>query len=204
MPRDSPAQQPPGDLTGFPTESIAGLRYREHQYREGHDDGCWFFSSGVGRWDLRSPFGTCYFGDTPAVAAMERVGLFTAGQAPVPEAMVTDRVVSAVDFTELSLHAAALRAPRAAAGYGITAELSATSNYRLSQQWAQALYHQGLTALTYTPRFSPSGSALALFHEAGPHVLAPVVDQVPLATVLADLQVPVVRTPSRRSLTIMD
>lgn len=205
--RSRPAQRPPGDLAGFPTQAAVGRWFREHRYRSTDDGGCWYFSSvstaGGGRWDLRSPFGTCYFGNSAAAAARERVGPLIAHHMPVPEDLVADRVISTLDLTALDLQPASLHADAAATRFGVTAELSATADYPLTQQWARALHAQGHAGLTYTPRFSPGNRALALFHHAGSHQLTPVIERKSLTEVLAELGIPIQKTPGSGTLTII-
>lgn len=205
--RSRPVQQSPGDLSGFPTHYVAGQWFREHRYRDAEDGGCWFFSSasaaGGGRWDLHAPFGTCYFGDSPAAAARERVGPLIAQHRPIPEDLVADRVISTVDLTNLALQPASLHADEAANQFGVTAELSATADYPLTQEWAGALHAQGHPGLTYTPRFSPAGRALAMFTPTGARQLAPVIQRKPLIEVLTELGIPVHRTPGSGTLTII-
>ena len=205
--RSRPAQQPPGDLTGFPTQSVTGRWFREHQYRNTDDGGCWFFSSAPpkagARWDLPAPAGTCYFGSSAAVAARERVGHLIARHMPVPEDLVVGRVVSTIDVTDLKLQPASLHAELAANRFGVTAELSSTADYPLTQQWAQALHSQGHIGLTYTPGFSPGGEAVALFGSVEAPQLTPVVARRPLIDVLGELSIPVYKTPGSGGLTIL-
>lgn len=107
--RSSPVQSgPPADLSPLPAADVGGPSwYREHGDRGGAARGCWWFATvprdmgePSGRFDLPGEEGTCYFGDSRHVAAMERVGRFTAQHVPVPGDLVSDRVISEVDSRE--------------------------------------------------------------------------------------------------------
>lgn len=137
------------------------------------DRGCWYYASlpadpaDGGRFDLPAPEGTCYFADAPVVAAMERVGRFTAQGMPVPADLVQDRVVTTVAAEELPASAADLLAPEAAHRFRVTGELFTMPDYSVPQAWAAAIRDAGHEALLYTPRFSPGSRAIAAFGPRG-------------------------------------
>lgn len=175
QPRSTPAQSTPpsaNELTALPQYSATGTYYREHRRRaDAPDLGCWWFASTplaaepAGRFDRHSPEGTCYFGETPGVAARERCGRFLAARLPTPRSHIAGRVVSAV---ELSLTRVADLVHPDAAVLGVTAELSAGSNYRLSVQWADMIGVAGFSGIRYAPRFTPGQEcALAVFGPEG-------------------------------------
>ena len=204
-PRSTPAQQgPPPTLAEAPTTTLRGQSwFREHQERPGTGAGCWYYASRPtdptrgGRFDLPEPEGTCYFADAEVVAAMERVGVFTAKGKPVPADNVTGRVVSEVDPGDLPPAAADLLAPQAATAFGVTGELFTMPDYSVPQHWARASRAAGHAAVVYTPRFSPFGRAIAVFDASGPRAQA-TTGRRPLAQVLAihGIQVaPIPRTP---------
>lgn len=202
-PRSTPAQAgPPASLQGISTtRPAASSWYREHGYRASSTDGgCWYYAalpadpSTGGRFDVPAPAGTCYFANRPLVAAMERVGRFTAQHKPVPTDLLTDRVVTEVGATDLPATAVNLLAERAATLFGITGELFTTPDYSIPQAWAHAIHDQGHPALVHTPRFSPSGRAIAVFGSRGPQPAATTSVQ-PLAAVLRDADVPIVAIP---------
>jgi hypothetical protein len=114
-----------------------------------------------------APDGTCYFANRPLVAAMERVGRFTAQRKPVPADLVDGRVVSTIDVADLPDRAVNLVGERAAKHFGVTGELFTMSDYSVPQDWANAIHRAGHSALVYTPRFSPQGRAIAAFGPQG-------------------------------------
>lgn len=206
--RSTPAQQAPGpDLTGFPVATgLPTTWYREHQDRPASPDrGCWWFSSRAphtepgGRFDLTSPHGTCYLGETVGVAVRERVGRFLAHRLPIPSGHIRGRAVSTVTLDPLPENPADLTSP-AAATHGVTGELATTSDYPLTAAWAQALFDHDHDALLYQPRFTPGQErALALFGAAStpqtnPHAARPVADTIDLDDALAALGYPATRS----------
>ena len=82
--------------------------------------------------------------------------------------------------------------------FGVTRELSTSSPYRLSQQWADALNAAGFGGIRYQPRFSSGpAEAIAAFGEAGvPTPLPGVVRTRPMADVLEENGYDVVRPPT--------
>lgn len=154
-----------------------------------------------GRFDLPGDEGTCYFGSSRHVAAMERVGRFTAQHVPVPADLIEGRVVSEVDGHFVPARAVDLTHERGGV-LGITGELFTMSGYYLPQAWALALHLLGYEAVLYPPRFAPGGEALACFGPSGP-ASQPVADSVPLREVLADIGVRVSPIPSTAQIEIV-
>ncbi|MGN6413393.1 RES family NAD+ phosphorylase [Flexivirga sp.] len=209
--RSEPVQVgPPAELRRAPKGAITPTAwFREHQRRPGNDGGCWYFASvppdpamESGRFDLPAPEGTCYFGATPATAAFERVGRFTAKHRPVPADFLVGRVVTEIDGRLLPRHAINL-ASRRAAVLGVTGELFTMSDYTIPQQWAHAIRQLGHDALKYTPRFTPGGHAVAYFGQAGPRP-APVVGHTSLRQILQQTGVRIAELPASASLTMAD
>lgn len=209
--RSAPVQEgPPPDLTGIPTGNVPRTPwFREHQRRPGPDGGCWYFATlptdphhESGRFDLPAPDGTCYFGNSDRVAAMERVGRFTAAHQPVPADFVDGRVVTTADSAVMPPNAADLAAPDAGT-QGVTGELFAMSDYPVPQRWARALHAAGHHAILYTPRFTPGGQALAIFGPAGARP-GPIIRHTPLREVLEDIGVTVAPIPGTTGLIIVD
>lgn len=132
----------------------------------------WFSSSGEGRFDLRSPHGTCYTAADPAGALLEVVGPDRTGGALCREFFDARRL------HELHVdrpHALAHLAARPSASFGITAEISTLVPYDLPQAWAAALHRAGADGVAYALRHDPEGSlGCALFGEAGAHPELPV------------------------------
>lgn len=179
----NPPTPPRGSLAEFPGRDAAGLWFRSHQRRDSDDAGCWWFS-GVdagddsarrGRFDLRLPRGTCYFGSSAEVAVRERWGAFFVlilGREYLSAAtlvMAGDVVVSQVHLPRGTLVADLLSAD--AVRWGVTNELSAgTGIYSVTQMWAQSFDADGWQGVCYRPRFTTDkeAKALGLFGQASP------------------------------------
>lgn len=209
-PRSAPAQGgPPSSLQGIPTSRPTGSHwYREHGHRPGAaDGGCWYYASlpadpaTGGRFDVPAPEGTCYFVNRPLVAALERVGRFTARH--VPADLVDGRVVTTIDVASLPGRAVNLVVKRAVTHFGVTSELFTMSDYAVPQAWAHAIHQAGHAALGYTPRFSPSGRAIAVFGPEGPQP-KPTTAAQPLADVLDGVGVTVVSIPPASALRFVE
>lgn len=207
--RSRPAQLgPPVSLDGLPVNKPTGHHWhREHGHRDlAPDKGCWYFASlpadpaAGGRFDLPAPDGTCYFANKPRVAALERVGRFTAQHKPVPADLVAARIVTSVATSTLPAKAANLTAARAATHFGVTGELFTTPDYTIGQAWAAAVHDHRHEALTYTPRFSPGERAIAVFGPSGPNP-RPVQSVQPLGQVLQAARIPVIDIPPSTGLT---
>jgi hypothetical protein len=207
--RSDPVQQPPpADLKGIPTSAPTGTRwYREHGFRSGvTDGGCWYFAplptdpDDGGRFDVPAPEGTCYFGNRERVAALERVGRFTAERKAVPADLVEGRVVTTIETGELPSKVVNLLARRAATHFGVTGELFTMSDHAMGQVWAAAIGAAGHHGLIYTPRFSPGEKAIAVFGPQGPHP-QPVVSHRTLRDVLKAAKVPITPVPTSTGIT---
>lgn len=156
---------PPGSVAGFPAYSVAADTdlYRAH----GRDLGPWWFGNdGAGRFDLRTPRGTCYVALDPLSALRERLGPVLGSSQAVPESLLEEAVVS-----RLRLPAArdvADTQDRGAAEFGVTREIESTVPYAVPQAWARAFDEAGFGGVRYGPRFTPGdSSALALFDAEG-------------------------------------
>ena len=207
-PRSAPVQSgPPSSLKGVPTSRVPGTQwYREHGHRPSTaDGGCWYYAplpadpAHGGRFDLPAPDGTGYFANRPLVAAMERVGRFTAQHKPVPADLVEGRVVTTIDVASLPSRAVNLVANRAASHFQVTGELFTMPDYSVPQAWATAIHRAGHAALLYTPRFSPAGRAIAAFGPQGPQP-QPTTSKQPLTDVLEGSAIPVVGIPPASAL----
>jgi hypothetical protein len=210
-PRSAPAQTwPPPSLRGIPTgRPIGNHWYREHGHRPGASDGgCWYYASlptdptTGGRFDVPVPAGTCYFANRPLVAALERVGRFTAQHKPVPADLVDGRSVTTIDTVSLPGKAVNLLAKRAATHFGITGELFTMSDYSVPQAWADAIHQAGHQALVYTPRFSPHGRAIAVFGAQGSQPQSTASTQ-PLGDVLRAAGITIAAIPPASALTFV-
>ena len=190
---------PPVSLAGFPTYPVDEEvdLFRAHR----RDLGPWWFGNdGGGRFDLRSPRGTCYVALDPLSALRERLGPVLGGTPSVPESLLEDAMVS-----RLRLPAArdvADTQDRRAVGFGVTREIETTVPYAVPQAWASAFDEEGFGGVRYGPRFTPGdASAVALFDDEGakdwPVDADPVpADQVPGAPVALP-------SPRRSDLTVV-
>lgn len=166
-----PLRPPPASLAGFPPRrTSASLRtlYRIFWHRDlatGVENSPWRFSTlpgGDGRFDVPAPNGTCYWSSRRYGAWVE-----------------VFRGVRAVDVSDARarrmwtgnapvLRLANLLAPKAYS-YGVTAAISTQPDYRLPQQWAEALRQSGFDGLVGSCSHDPGSNALsvAVFGKAG-------------------------------------
>lgn len=169
--RQQVAQQPPrpdADYRDFPHRVVrAGTSwYRQHAADLGP---WWFSSSGVGRFDLVPPNGTCYLADTAVATVRERVGPDLAAGGAIAASLLAGRRVSAL-VLPMDVPAANLDSNHAADRYAVTGELATMIPYEVPRAWARALHDAGLAGITSRLRFSPGRSrGLALFGAAGEH-----------------------------------
>lgn len=176
--------------------------FRQHVARPDADDnGCWWHASlpddpdepPGGRFDLPQPDGTCYLGESEAVAANELAGRFLAQHTLIPPEIYEGRVVSEVVLPEHD-PAANLLSPDAAL-VGITGEIHTLSDYPLTAQWATAANRAGFGGLVYRARYTLDDErALALFGPAGAHPARGVVTSRPVIEVLVERGYPLARS----------
>lgn len=204
IPRDRRQVGEPEVTASFPGVSPrTRWWFRAHRDRvDAADRGCWYFASlpasggSGGRFDLTRPGGTCYWATTELAAARERLGR--------PGDLVAHDEVAGVVVTRTRIRpgrlADVLHAD--AARHGVTAELSAVADYRLTQRWGAAFASAGFGGVRYHPRFSSDlATAIALFGAAGsPRPARPVADSRPMAEVLVDHGYTVLATPGSADL----
>ena len=161
----SPLGPPPADFTGFPRWTISTTRalYRIHR----QDRSPWYFDNGVtGRFNLSSPFGTCYLALDPEGAFLETLG--RQGRLIDP-AEVARRVLSTLHVPRAMVLANAGHAR--ARAFGITAGISAIEepDRRSTRRWAEAFHSAGFEGVRYRVSHDPSQLAIgiALFAPAG-------------------------------------
>jgi hypothetical protein len=123
----------------------------------------WFGTSLGGRFDLPGPDGTCYTAESELITLLET----WCGIAIIPSPEIAHRVISAVAVNR-DLHLADATS-NAAIGFGMTSEISTTTDYALTQQWAHAFRAAGFDGIRYWARhelthvhacyalFAPSG-----------------------------------------------
>jgi hypothetical protein len=125
----------------------------------------WRFSSdGSGRFDLppESGFGTCYLAFDPLGCFVE---VFRS-TALVPAIEIEVRRISQIELPSARLADAASRRSR---GFGLTAEIHSSADYRFTQSWAAALWQAGFDGIHYLLRHDPSQklAGVALFARVG-------------------------------------
>jgi hypothetical protein len=156
---------PPKSLAGFPAYRlhISTDLFRAHTARLSP---WWFGNDGTGRFDLPPPRGTCYTALDALSAVRERLGPVLGAEQSVPEALLTDAVVSRLRLPQ-DRDVADVQSGDCAA-YGVTRELETMVPYAVPQAWARGLESAGFEGVRYGPRFTPGErSAVALFGEAG-------------------------------------
>lgn len=180
------------DLAGFPIHRTASdaVLYRAHDTAREP----WWFARGGGRFDLRSPRGTCYLATSPAAAVRERLGPVLAARMGLPATVLDDVVVSRLRPGRRGspgpVRLANLRVARVAS-FGVTRELESMTPYDVPAAWAAAFDALGLDGVRYGPRFSPgAASAIGLFGAEG-HDRSRAVDPHPVPA----WQVPGAPTP---------
>ncbi len=134
----------------------------------------WFGSDGSQRFDLHPPRGTCYVAVDVETAIREK------GRRPV---LATNRLdpdfLASFALYELRIRArisVASTVTEAAVIFGASRELSTSTDYRLTCEWAAAVDAAGFDGIRYASRFTSgaSANAVAIFATAGeagwPHV----------------------------------
>ena len=177
-PRSAEQLPPPSadiDYTPFPTASNPATIYRAVT----RGNGAWWFASAPenptpenagGRFDLPRPRGTSYWGDSPDVALGERLGAgMVATPGSIPRRLITGIDIRSADGPNGKF--ADLGGKNVTSVFGVTGELSTTSNYPLAQAYAVALRAAGMDGIRYRARFSGDGppNAVAVFDDNGQH-----------------------------------
>jgi hypothetical protein len=173
--RADAAQGEPDRVTAsFPARQETRVRwFREHESRsDSAGAGCWFLASTApdanpvdcGRFDLAQPDGTCSLAAASGVEARERLRAPEGGM--ISSAFAANRVVSTM---RLAPNTCANLKDKKAAYYGVMAELTATSDYALTQWWAAKFHSAGFAGIRCRPRFSTGTEvAVAVFGQHGP------------------------------------
>lgn len=150
--------------------------YRAHsdKHISSADRGCWWFSSHVppgaveGRFDLPSPYGTCYFADDVEAAVRERLGPVWGSHDFLSSGALVGTTVSIAPLIRYVSDDMIADTDTTAAAPYVTRELSTTADYDLTQCHAKAFADAGFAGILYAPRFTPGRvQALALFGRKG-------------------------------------
>ncbi len=160
-------REPPDDLRGFPARA-----HRRSVFRAARVAPWWFCSCGDCRFDLdaSSPFGqgTLYAGTDEVTGVLETIGPELIGKT-ISSRFLNERIIWELTY-DRAVVLAELTAG-AAAGFGVTNELSSMVPYVVPQSWASAFERHGLDGLSYRTRFNPSPkpTGVALFDAVGSH-----------------------------------
>lgn len=169
MARDVTAPRAPTSaaVARIPTIALDHRLYRVQWVGRGP----WWFSTRTGnaspgRFDLKDPYGTCYFADDPVAALIEKL----------VDPRQEESLVDARDLQRLRVWSGTPPAPWAMAAdttdrrSRMPKELGTTVPYDLPWQWADAVHNggQGRPALRYWLRLDPGhGRGIAAFSTAG-------------------------------------
>jgi len=134
----------------------------------------WFFSSdGGGRFDLRSPVGTCYLGSDKVAALREVLGPdYTTGAIVAHKFFDERRIWNAVPISAAWSRGVADLLEDQWDAHGITTELFTTTRYPLTQAWAACFHAAGWQGLRVGLRhvLAADRSGVALFGPEGAQV----------------------------------
>ncbi|NGP09711.1 RES family NAD+ phosphorylase [Rhodococcus sp. 14C212] len=117
--------------------------YRSHTAHRGP---WWFSNTGGGRFDLTESVGTCYTAETALLTLLEA----WSGIEVIPRPELAGRDISTLAVGK-DLRLADATCNRAIR-FGVTSELFTTTDYPLTQQWAQALHDAGFDGIRYWAR----------------------------------------------------
>ncbi len=138
-----------------------------------------------GRFDLPSPYGTCYLAESHTGAFVEVFQRWFVQRIPIPRSEVAARLASDL-FAPGSFRLADCTASRALA-FGATGLIHATSERALTQAWAAAFLDAGFDGVRYLVSTAPSMQLVgfALFGSSG-EATWPVAATGPIGDALLD------------------
>jgi RES domain len=152
---DPPDQLPELPAAGFGPKDL----WRIH----GAETPPWFFDDGPdGRFNLPDA-GTCYLAEEPLGAFVEKFGRLLRPGGVIPEPLVDAQRLSRLRPPRVSV--VDLTDPRVLGLAGLTAAVHTTTDYALTQAWAEALRSAGYGGVRYRARHDPRGQlvSIALF-----------------------------------------
>jgi hypothetical protein len=129
----------------------------------------WFSNTGLLRFDLAPPDGTCYLAEEAIGAFVEVFQDWITAPIPIPIEEVLARSESHIGVPRMMVLADCTN-PRALS-FGVTAEIHSASDRAMSQRWAIAFRSAGFDGVRYFVRHDPGQrqTAIALFGDAGLH-----------------------------------
>lgn len=158
---------PPDDVTGlrsFPRAELTTDQDLWRVVRRGRGP-WWFNSSGGGRFDLRTPDGTCYLALDELSALLEVVGP-DRREGAISRRFLDDRRLRRLQVS--GRRSLADLTSRRCAGFGLTLEINTVVPYDLPRAWAASLRKAGADGLRYFVRHDPTaGQGVALFGRHG-------------------------------------
>lgn len=172
---------PPDHLEDFPSHHLESTQSLVRIHRADRQVG-FYSSDGSGRFDLAAPLGTCYLGEDPLASFVE---VFRE-VAIVAETLVATKALSWLRPRRL-WRLADVTNPLSRR-FGVTGEIHTTTDYELTQAWAQGFAQAGFDGVRYRVRHDPAQQlvGVALFGPSGLHDDAFVLEQrssIPVAVV---------------------
>lgn len=156
---------PPDELPELPSAKLGTKAlWRIHAA----DINPWFFDAGPdGRFNL-ADMGTCYLAEEPIGAFVEKFGRLLRPGGVIPEPLVDTQRLSRLRPPKVSV--VDLSDPKVLGLSGLTAEIHATTDYRLTQNWARALRDAGYAGIRYKARHDPRRQlvSIAIFGSSKP------------------------------------
>jgi RES domain-containing protein len=160
---------PRRDFSRFPVQRIHPDRELYRIHREAHGP-LWFAATDPGadggRFDLptASGFGTCYLSTSPVGAFLERFGRVR----PVTQELV-ERCRLTILAPSSPLDLADITDRSVVGAFGITADISAGTDYERSRRVSMQLWEAGFDGIYYAARHDPSLTerSIALFGISG-------------------------------------
>lgn len=158
---DEGLAEPPKSLVGFPSVSFEPSKDLFRAVTPGN--GVWWFGyKGDQRFDLYPPNGTCYVATDQETAIREKLRRRILGHGLTPD------VVKEIEVHRLHLPRPgdfANTGHQQAARHGVSRELSTTTDYSLTREWAVGFFEAKLDGIYYASRFTSemACNALAVF-----------------------------------------
>lgn len=174
--RNAVAQKSPQagqDLSKFPTvpadldpanPSVAAPKFRAHSAANGP---WWFSSDGSGRFDLRPPYGACYFADDVDTAVRERLADLIIDMQPISAEKAAQMAVATITPDTPAAYANIVDGQ--AARFGVIRELCTMVQSPVPNDWAASFHIAGFDGVRYSSRFTSAAgpNSWAMFGPAG-------------------------------------
>lgn len=186
MSRASSTLRPPDpakNYTGFPAYNhrVRVCRYRAHGM---HNP--WYFSNGVGRFNLEAPKGTLNSASSEEVAVREFLGVAFVGDPAIPASMIADRWISHLEMPGIKV---ADFTSGAASAFGIVpGDITAPmdDDYAMTRAWATTMEAAGFGGIQSRSRFGggTNPTCLYVFGSAGENKMGEVNAKVTMRSVI--------------------